>query len=56
MKEYVKPDLEVVKIRVEENFADNTTDNTTVYDFRGGNTSIDSLALKLEKITFSQGS
>jgi len=53
MKEYVKPDLEVVKIRVEENFADN---NTTVYDFRGGNTSIDSLALKLEKITFSQGS
>ena len=25
-----KPDLEVVKIRVEENFADN---NTTVYDF-----------------------
>jgi hypothetical protein len=52
MKEYVKPDLEVVKIRVEENFAD----NTTVYDFRDGNTSIDSLALKLEKITFSQGS
>ncbi|MDD3766642.1 MAG: hypothetical protein PHF89_05565 [Eubacteriales bacterium] len=55
MKEYVKPDLEVVKIRVEENFADNTTDNTTVYDFRGGNP-IDSLALKLEKITFSQWS
>jgi hypothetical protein len=54
MKEYVKPDLEVVKIRVEENFADDN--NTTVYDFRGGNPNTDSLALKLEKITFSQGS
>jgi len=50
MKEYVKPDLEVVKIRVEESFAD----NTTVYDLRNSN--VNKLALDLERFTLTQQS
>lgn len=46
MKEYIKPDLEVVKIRVEEDFAN----NTTRYNF--GIKSINSTALQLEKAEF----